>query len=82
MRARRRQLPEPTREEFITARNQMPWFTKFNRWRKSEAKVAYREAGFAFGERRKVRTLGCLLKAFSLQPLYVSRRLIHQLVKR
>ena len=77
--ARRRGVPEPTREEFLAARNRLPWFTRLNRWRKTEAKVAYREAGFAFGERQEVRTLNRLVKAFVLQPLYVTRRLILQI---
>ncbi len=81
LRARRRGLPEPTREEFLAASRQLPWLTRLNRWRKSEAKIAYREAGFSFGERREARTLGSLVKAFCLQPLYVSRRLILQIFK-
>lgn len=78
--ARRRGVPEPTSEEFLAARNRLPWFTRLNRWRKTEAKVAYREAGFAFGERQELRTLNRLIKAFCLQPLYVIRRLIVQIV--
>lgn len=81
LRARRRGRPEPTREEFIAARNQLPWHIRLNGWRKLEAKACYREAGFAFGERRELRTFGSLVKAFCLQPLYVSRRLILQIFK-
>ena len=78
-RARRRGQPEPTRDEFVAEQNRRPWHVKFNQWRKSEAKVAYRAAGFAFGERREWLTFRCLVHAFCLQPLYVTRRLALQI---
>ncbi|MFO1489144.1 MAG: glycosyltransferase family 2 protein, partial [Verrucomicrobiota bacterium] len=62
--ARRSGRPEPTRDEFIAAQNLRPWYVRLNQWRKSEAKVAYRAAGFAFGERREWQTLSCLVREF------------------
>ena len=79
LRARRRGKPEPTREEFLAERNRAPWHTRLNRWRKTEAKIAYRAAGFALGERQQLRTLRCLMKAFCLQPIYVTHRLLLQI---
>jgi glycosyltransferase involved in cell wall biosynthesis len=79
MRARRQGKPEPTREQFLAERTNAPWLTRLNRWRKTEAKIAYRAAGFAFGERQQLRTLRCLAKAFCLQPLYVAHRLLMQI---
>jgi glycosyltransferase involved in cell wall biosynthesis len=79
LRARRKGKPEPTREEFQAELARAPWPARLNRWRKNEAKVAYRMAGFAFGERLEWRTACALAKAFCLQPLYVSHRLVRQI---
>ncbi len=67
-RARRAGRLEPTREAFLAELAGQPWLQRLNRWRKDEAKVAYRAAGFAFGERHHWRTAGYILKAFCLQP--------------
>lgn len=79
MRARRRGKPEPPRNEFMEELSNAPALKRFNRWRKSEAKVAYRAAGFAVGEREKLTAARHLLRAFCLQPLYVSKRLARQI---
>jgi hypothetical protein len=81
LRARRKGRPEPTREEFQAELARAPWLARLNRWRKNEAKVAYRAAGFAFGEGLEWQTACALARAFCLQPLYVSRRLIRQISK-
>lgn len=78
LRARREGCPEPTHEEFFSTFDNVPWYTRLNRWRKAESKVAYRAAGFAFGERRHWRTAGYIVKAFCLQPLRVFYRVCEQ----
>ena len=79
LRARRSGQPEPSREEFFDGLRRAPLLVRFNRWRKTESKVAYRAAGFAFGERQHWRTAGCFVKAFCLQPWRVSFRVIQQI---
>jgi glycosyltransferase involved in cell wall biosynthesis len=79
LRARRQGRPEPTRDAFHAELNSMPWFVRLNRSRKVEAKVSCRAAGFAIGERHFMRAALHLVKAFCLQPVYVSRRLAKQL---
>jgi glycosyltransferase involved in cell wall biosynthesis len=79
LRARRAGQPEPTREKFFETLDEAPALVRFNRWRKTESKVAYRAAGFAFGERHHWKTAICFLKAFCLQPMRVSFRVIQQI---
>lgn len=81
IRARRQGKPEPTREEFIETLNRAPLFARFNRWRKAEAKIAYRAAGFALGERQQLLTARFILRAFCLQPIYVGKRLAQQILE-
>jgi len=79
LRARRAGEPEPTREQFFQSLADSPLLVRFNRWRKTESKVAYRAAGFAFGERHHWRTAACFIKAFCLQPWRVGFRVIQQI---
>lgn len=79
LRARRAGHPEPTRAEFEARIAQMPWYVRLNRTRKLEAKAACRAAGFAYSEGRYLRASLTLLRAFCLQPGYVSGRLSRQL---
>ena len=74
LRARRAGRLEPTREAFDATLARMSWLVKLNRWRKLEAKIASRAAGFAYAEGRILRAVVSLIMAFCLQPTYVVGR--------
>lgn len=71
MLARRAGLREPSWDEFGLAWARRPWFQKVNVWRKDAAKAFYKNAVFAYAQRRYFQVAGGLLAALMLQPVYI-----------
>lgn len=79
LRARRSANPEPTWDEFVAIRASRPMTSKLNDSRKALAKGLYRNAGFRWGEGRRLTGLLSLTASACLQPGYVLPRLRNQL---
>jgi glycosyltransferase involved in cell wall biosynthesis len=82
LRARRRGLPEPTKDEFLTEWHSAPIWKRMNRFRKFLAKGFYRATGFAVAERKYFSAIIKATFACLLQPSYSLRRAYTQLSKR
>ena len=79
--ARRGGQPEPTWEAFLEIRNNAPWATRLNRWRKMQAKRLYRQAAQHRVGAKSVRGLIEMGLSALLQPGYTIPRLRGQLSK-
>jgi glycosyltransferase involved in cell wall biosynthesis len=79
LRARRQNLQEPSEITFLENYNRATCLKKINRWRKTEAKAAYRGGGFALAEGKKITAAALLARALFFQPVYTTRRLFQQI---
>ena len=79
LRARRRKLPEPGREQFLATWNGIGKIPKLNRWRKMTAKAHYRNAGFKIAEKQIATGAASLFLSLLLQPSYFISRLSKQI---
>ncbi len=78
MYARRRGEAEPTWEQFLARWHAAPLFVRLNRWRKTEAKRRFRQAGMEWATRNPGRALFNLLAAAALQPRYTLPRFMQR----
>ena len=79
--ARRGGQPEPSWERFEEIRNNAPWLTRLNRWRKMQAKRLYRQAAQHRVGAQSARALIEMGASAALQPGYTIPRLRGQLSK-
>lgn len=79
--ARRAAQPEPTWEGFLDIRNNAPWLTRLNRWRKMHAKRLYRQAAQHRVSAKSARAVVEMGVSALLQPGYTIPRLRGQLSK-
>jgi glycosyltransferase involved in cell wall biosynthesis len=80
-RARMENKAEPSKEVFLNEWNSLGRLKLLNNYRKMYSKKNYREAGFYLISHKYLKGIINLLKAIVLQPEYVLRRLINQLLK-
>ena len=78
MYARRRGEAEPSWEQFLDRWRAAPLFVRLNRYRKTEAKRRFRQAGMEWATRSPGRALFNLLAAVVLQPGYAVLRFIQR----
>ncbi len=74
--------PAPTREEYVAAESNLPWWTRLNHWRDDFSQYHYRQGGLAFGEGRVSRTAFHLVVAGIAGPSHVLRRVWSQRLSR
>ena len=79
--ARRGGRPEPSWEGFLETRNNAPWLTRLNRWRKMQAKRLYRQAAQHRVGAQSARAVIEMGASAVLQPGYTIPRLRGQLSK-
>ena len=79
--ARRGGQPEPSWDGFLETRNNAPWLTRLNRWRKMQAKRLYRQAAQHRVGAQSARALIEMGASAMLQPGYTIPRLKGQLSK-
>ena len=79
--ARRGGQPEPSWDRFLEIRNNAPWSTRLNRWRKMQAKRLYRQAAQHRVGSQSARALIEMGASAVLQPGYTIPRLRGQLSK-
>lgn len=68
----------PTREQYLASESHLSRWARLGIWRDDYLQYYYRQAGLAFGQGRKGRTIVYLLVAGSLGPLHVIRRVWDQ----
>ena len=81
MRARRKGLPEPTWDEYVASRLNAPTWRRLNRWRKTNARLLYRQAAQNMLINRAIRAGFELAIATALQPTYTVPRLRGQFLR-
>ena len=76
--ARRAGEPLPTRAEYVAMERALPWWKRLNIWRDDFTQYHYRQAGLAYGQHNKAKTVWNLLIAAVAAPGRVARRVWDQ----
>ena len=79
--ARRSGKPEPSWQEFESANQAAPWWSRLNQWCKGNGKRLYRKSGLDFIAGRRLLAFCEIVVAGLLLPIYTFRRFRKQLLR-